>query len=166
MNNNLSQLIDEAIKLELNVAALYMSFHHTFPEDSSFWWDLTLEEKNHAALLKSGRQHFIQHGLFPSQIVNTKLEVLVQANNELERLLEEHKETPPSRESAFNLAIKLEESAGEVHFQRAMEKEPDSPAMELFARLNKDDKDHARRIREYMRDKGIDQRHDTYRETT
>jgi len=166
MNNNLAQLIDEAFKLELNVAALYMSFHHTFPEDSSFWWNLALEEKNHAALLKTGMQHFMQHGLFPYQIVNTTVEALVQANNELERLLEKQKETPLSRESAFNLAIKLEESAGEIHFQYAMEKEPDSLAMKLFASLNKDDKDHVRRIREYMRDKGIGQIDDGYRKAT
>ena len=44
MNKKLSQLIDESIKLELNVAKIYMFFSDTFPEDSNFWWQLGLEE--------------------------------------------------------------------------------------------------------------------------
>ncbi len=156
MDNNLSQLVEEAIKLELNVADLYLNFSNLFSKDFDFWWKLAIEEKNHAAILKSGRDAFIQLGLFPTQIVDTKLETLIQTNKELKLIIKEHKENPPTRESAFNLAIKLEESAGEVHFQHAMEKETDIPALKLFKKLNKDDKDHARRIREYMRKKGID----------
>src|SRR3989304_1700819 len=103
MDDNLSRLIDESITLELNVAALYLSFCNTFSEDLSFWWNLAaMEEKNHASLLESGRRYFVKAGLFPSQIVNMTVESLVQANSELKRLLEEQKEIPPSRESAFN----------------------------------------------------------------
>ncbi len=44
MNKKLSQLIDELIELELNVAKIYMFFSDTFSEDSDFWWQLGLEE--------------------------------------------------------------------------------------------------------------------------
>ncbi len=43
MNKKLSQLIDESIKLELNVAKIYMFSSETFSEDSDFWWQLGLE---------------------------------------------------------------------------------------------------------------------------
>jgi len=48
-----NSLIEKAIQLELNVAELYIRFHKLFPSDASFWWKLAIEEKNHAALLKT-----------------------------------------------------------------------------------------------------------------
>ncbi len=56
MSQNFSQLIREAIQLELNVAKLYLLFHDLFPEDGDFWWQLVIEEENHAALLKTVEQ--------------------------------------------------------------------------------------------------------------
>jgi len=53
MSQNFGQLIREAIQLEFNVADLYLFFHRLFPEDAGFWWSLVIEEKNHAALLKT-----------------------------------------------------------------------------------------------------------------
>jgi hypothetical protein len=46
-------------------------------------------------------------------------------------------------------------SAGEIHFQSAMTKSTDSEILQLFQTLNQDDKDHAKRIRAYMKEKGI-----------
>jgi hypothetical protein len=36
MDKKLAQLIDESIKLELNVSKIYTFFCNTFPEDSEF----------------------------------------------------------------------------------------------------------------------------------
>ena len=159
MNENLRQLIDEAIKLELNVADIYLSFHYRFPEDAGFWWKIAIEEKNHAALLRNGKQFFLDAGMFPDELVDTSLEALVGVNNELERILQQEKgDDPPSREAALNLAIKLEELAGEIHFQNAMQQaQHPSEAIKLFQNLNEDDKDHADRIRNYMRQHGIEE---------
>ena len=62
----------------------------------------------------------------------------------------------PSREDAFNLALKLAQSAGEIHFQQFMEKSSGSKLDLIFKRLNGDDKDHAMRILSYMKDYGIE----------
>jgi len=71
-------------------------------------------------------------------------------------LLKEHKQKPPSsRASAFEIAIKVEESTGEIDFSCFMEQQADSSAAKLFQRVNSEDRDHARRIRNYMREKGI-----------
>lgn len=158
MSENLKQLIEEAIKLELNVAEIYLSFHYRFPEDANFWWKIAIEEKNHAALLKNGKQFFLDAGMFPSELVGDSLEALVDANNKLENILRQEKEAHPPRAAALNLAIKLEELAGEVHFQNAMQKAKyPSEAIQLFQSLNEDDKDHANRIRNYMRQHGIEE---------
>lgn len=157
-SEKLKQLIDEAIQLELNVADVYLGFHHRFPEDAGFWWRLVIEEKNHAALLKNGKQHLLDAGMFPSELVSNSLETLINVNHVLKRtLMQGEEENPLSRAAAFNLAIKLEESAGEVHFQHAMQQaENPSDAIKLFQSLNEDDKNHADRIRNYMRENGID----------
>ena len=158
MSENLRQLIDEAIQLELNVADIYLSFHHRFPEDAGFWWKIAIEEKNHAALLRNGKQFFLDAGMFPEELVGDSLKSLISANNDMKSILMQEKEAPPSRAAALNLALKLEELAGEIHFQHAMQqtKHP-SEAILLFQSLNEEDKDHADRIRNYMRMNGIEE---------
>jgi hypothetical protein len=59
----------------------------------------------------------------------------------------------PARAAAFDIALKLEQSAGKIDFNLTLEKEGNSPALKLFKRLNQDDKDHTPRIQDYMRKK-------------
>ncbi len=156
MDKELSRILDESIQMELNVADLYLSFCHAFAEDKDFWSHLAEEEGNHAALLRSGKLESLDEGHFPAKILTTNLDALIKANKEIKELVKEHKQKPPSsRASAFEIAIKVEESTGEIDFSCFMEQEADSPALKLFRGLNRDDRDHARRIRNYMREKGI-----------
>ena len=150
MNKELSQLFDEAIQLELNVAKLYETFYHAFPEDAHFWCELVLEEKNHAALLQSGKDTFAPKGKFPIEMMPPSIQELKSVNSEIQDIIKKYQDTIPSREDAFNIALKLEQSAGELHFQQFMEKESESELDRIFQRLNRDDKDHAERLREYM----------------
>ncbi len=156
MIEDLNQLIEEAIKLELNVAKIYLSFYHRFPEDASFWWKIALEEKGHASLLKHLRQHFMDDGMFPIELVGESLEILVNMNSTLKGILRQGNEAPPSRAVAFNFALKLEESAGEFHLQNAQKKTGHvSEALKLLQSLNDADMKHADRIRSYMSKHGI-----------
>ena len=156
MDKELSRILDESIQMELNVADLYLSFCHAFAEDKDFWSHLAEEEGNHAAMLRSGKLESLDKGHFPAKILTTNLDALIKANKEIKELVKEHKQKPPSsRVSAFEIAIKVEESTGEIDFSCFMEQVADSPALKLFRRLNRDDRDHARRIRNYMREKGI-----------
>lgn len=96
--------------------------------------------------------------MFPSALVGESLEALVDMSSAMEGILRREIEFPPlERILAFKLALKLEESAGEVHFQHAIQqaKNP-SEAIKLFQSLNEDDKDHAERIRRYMRKNGME----------
>ena len=107
MNKKLLQLIEESIKLELNVADIYMAFYNTFSEDSDFWRQMVLEEKSHANLIKSGRDTFLDQ--FPPRLLTPSLQELCDTNKKLISLLKEYKENPPSRETAFNTALDIEQ---------------------------------------------------------
>ncbi len=156
MDKELSQILDESIQLELNVADLYLSFCHAFAEDRDFWSHLAEEEGYHAALLRSGKLESLDEGQFPTKILTTNLDALIKVNKEIKELVKEHKQQPPSsRAAAFEIAIKVEESTGEIDFSCFMEQQADSPALKLFRRVNNEDRDHARRIRNYMREKNI-----------
>ncbi|HIJ89408.1 MAG: hypothetical protein OEV89_00935 [Desulfobulbaceae bacterium] len=148
-------VIDESIKLELNVSELYSLFQRSFPEDADFWWELVLEEKNHAALIQSGKEHFEPITEFPPYLLHHNLQELEDINSDLLALIKQFENTPPLRAEAFNLALKIENSAGELHFQEFMNKEEDLIIGNIFRKLNKDDKEHAMRIRTYMQEHGI-----------
>jgi hypothetical protein len=155
MTEELERIIDESIKLEQNVAALYNIFSVIFPEDSDFWRDLALEERNHASLIKEGKKSFLLRGEFPHELLAPKIEMLIRTNNKLASMLKAYSKKPPSRKRAFNVALEMENSAGEVHFQQAMENPSNSEIMAIFQHLNRDDRDHARRIRNYADYKGV-----------
>ena len=143
------QILDEAIKLELNVAELYRKFSSLFPDDAAFWWKLTIEETNHASLLRSGIDFLSTINELPAELVALPLEEFIRANAELSRILESVEATPPSRQQAFQIAITEEESAGEIHFQTAMGKIADTRILRVFQNLNQQDKNHAERLRKY-----------------
>ena len=117
--SDLLQLANEAMQLEYNVSKLYMIFRDSLPEDTEFWWKLVIEESNHAALIKSGLDYFMPEGVFPYEIFPS-IDDLREANKELRSLHNKYETHPPSREVAFNVALKTEMSAGEIHFQSAM----------------------------------------------
>jgi len=154
MSEELINLGEEAMRLEYSVSKLYMIFRDAYSQDSKFWWQLVIEESNHAALIKSGLEYFMPAGLFPNEIFPA-IDELQQANQELDTLLERYEKAPPSREDAFNIALKMELSAGEIHYQQIMTKQADSKTLKLFQKLNQDDKDHADRIRAYMKEHNI-----------
>jgi hypothetical protein len=155
MDKQLSRILDETIQLELNVADLYAGFGHVFSEDREFWSLLAVEEKNHAALLRSGKLESLHRGQFPAKALTTNLDALLKVNKEIKALVKKHRRKQPSRASAFEIAIKVEESTGEIDFSCFMEQEGDSLAAKFFTRVNSEDRDHARRLRNYMREKGV-----------
>jgi len=155
MNDNYSRLIDESIEVELNVADLYLLFHSLFPQDAKFWWQLILEEKNHAALIKSIKKTSEQLGGLPNSLFASSLKDLKDINSKIISIIKKYKFKAPSRDEAFNIAFELEESAGELHYQEFMVEKNSMEIDSIFKKLNANDKDHAKRIRSYMERHGI-----------
>src|SRR5574341_119299 len=133
MDQELSRILDETIQMKLHVADLYLSFSHDFSEDKVFWSHLAAEEGSHAALLRSEKLEALDEGHFPAKMLTTNLDALIKVNKEIKALVKEHKQKPPSRASAFEIAIKVEESTGEIDFSCFIEQDADSPALKLFS---------------------------------
>lgn len=148
MSQNFGLLIREAIQLELNVAKLYLLFHDLFPEDGAFWWQLVIEEENHAALLKTVEQMEATRVEIPDGILPPGVLELQESNQMILKAMVDF-EKQPDRAWAFELAHKIELSAGESHYDNFMRNAPESRITDVFKRLNGDDVDHARRIQKY-----------------
>jgi len=155
MNYALEQFIDEAIRLELNAAEIYALFSEAIPEDADFWAGLSWEERNHASLLKTGKEVLLPVEQFPSEILPNFIQSLIDTNRWLQSLIDEYERDLPDRRSAFEVALKIESSAGEMHFQKVMETPSDSNVLKIFQDLCRDDIHHLRRLKEYMNEKGI-----------
>jgi hypothetical protein len=146
------------------IAELYLIFHRAFSEHEDFWWQLALEEKNHAGLIKTAKQHYPPTTTFPFGLISSDLEKLKYVNTKIASLVKKYHSNPPSEEEAFNVALELEKSAGEIHYQTFMDKEIDVTLInkwqyyeinKVFKTLNRNDKDHADRILTYMNNHGI-----------
>ncbi len=151
----IAALLDESIQLELNLANLYTLFNDQFEQDEEFWWQLVMEERSHAALLQQEKKQPQPLQFFPANLLSKDLEALKANNARITGEANRFKATPCSREEALNLALQIEMSAGEAHFQEFMESETGSLTADIFKQLASEDQNHARRLREYMKEQGI-----------
>ena len=155
MDKQLSLIIDESAQLERNVGELYSVFSQTFQEDSVFWNELYEEEITHANLIeKVGALDFLTYKIIPNML-SEKIDEIQNANKYISACIDECNSNPPSREEAFNIALELEDSACEIHYQEFMDNEIDDILTQTFQKLNADDKDHFCRINAYMTKHGI-----------
>ncbi len=147
MNNLKKEILDQAVKLELNVADLYLLYKDQFKEDRSFWKKMAQEEKNHAALLELAKDFSEK---FPKEIIYDNLENLKSVNQEIEETIEKYKQNIPSKKEAYEYAFNLENSAYELHYQKLVTSDSSDISIRTFQKLNGDDKDHADRIRKLI----------------
>jgi len=156
MSQTLTHLLEESIQLEKNLARLYALFSDHFTDDEDFWWQLSMEERGHAALLQEEKKQPWQLQCFPGDILAKDIEALRANNARIVEQTERFALSPFSREEALNLALQIEMSAGEAHFQDFLDSESDSLMADFFKQLASEDQNHARRIREYMNELGIE----------
>ncbi len=155
MDGELRDVLTLSIELERSVAKLYRLYSYLFGADQAFWWTLSMEEENHAALLQSCLDYFDPAGLVPDHISLGTVETLLKIVHEINEKIELFKSSRPSADEACRYAYQLEISAGEVHYQQMVSTESDQKFNELFQKLNGDDKDHYKRIEAFMIEKGI-----------
>ncbi len=161
MNAKLNKLFEESIKLELNVSELYHLFSMQFPGDREFWKKLSDEEDSHANLLKTARdilsitRELKEEMICFSEMICSSLEALTETNSKIELIQKDIHIKTPDRMDAFNIAYSLENSAGEIHFQQMLDREYNASFVTVFKKLNGDDKNHAQKIMDYMKDNNI-----------
>ena len=134
------------IELEENVAELYMLFYSLIKEEYEFWWILANEEMNHAALLKTCIE-FAKLNKLP-HITTDNLEDVKKLNKQFDGIMEDFKKNP-NRQSAFEIALEIESSAGESHYQEFMNTKSDNKVVQILQQLNKEDDNHYNRIKTY-----------------
>ncbi len=149
----MSKYFDEAIKMEINTAELYLLFSQTFPTDKLLWWTLNLEEINHASLLESEKLFYTVNA-FPNELFSDDFDELVKLNDSFALKIEEFKKNL-TRETAFTIALDIENSGIERNFQLLIENSTSNRAINLFKKLNRADKNHAKRIKDYMNGKAV-----------
>ena len=143
----ITEYLDQAVELELNMSRLYMLLAQTYEEDYSLWWTLSNEEVNHASLLRSGIE-FAKVDKFPYELVLNNINDIRRLNEKFDSIIESVTDGK-SREAAFTTALELESSAEESHFQEVMAGHSDNEIIKIFKRLNEDDINHYDRIKEY-----------------
>jgi len=151
--DNISFYLDKSIEIELNIAELYKIFFMNFQEDYEFWWNLYIEEINHASLLKSGKD-FLKVNKFPKDLLLDNIDDLSYTNNKILSYIDYFKENQ-NRETAFKIALDVESSAAELHFENFMKQNSDNIIINIFKKLNGFDINHYNRIKKYIEDKNI-----------
>ncbi|MFC1497933.1 hypothetical protein ACFLS1_05605 [Verrucomicrobiota bacterium] len=139
-----------SIQLELSVSEYYRMMSNIFEEDRSFWWGLCLEEKNHAALLKNGRDYFMGRDIFPVEILDSDISSLQKSIQNVEQAAQLLGESKLSKPEAYRHALEFEESSGEHFFKLITESTDLSPKISFVNKLIGEDKDHAKKIRELL----------------
>ena len=154
MDHAIKLFLKESIELELNIGDLYQLFSVKFPEDFDFWWKISIEEMNHAALIESINDIFWTD-LLPFESVEKQTEDLRKINLIVKERIEQYKLVSPTRLEAFKNGFEFENSIGESHFEYFMTSASDSPVVKIFQKLNGEDKNHAARIESYMKINGL-----------
>ena len=155
MREQIQKHLDESIQLELNLARLYTIFNDSLSDDEDFWWDLAMEEQGHATLLQQEKKQPQQKEFFPENLLATDLQSLMDTNTKISALIDTCSSKPPTRTEAFNIAYDLEMAAGESHFQQFLDSPTNSFSANIFKQLNQEDRDHAARILQYMKENKI-----------
>jgi len=148
-------LIEEAIQLETNISDLYAIFSNAHKEHTEFWSQLSREEKGHALLIKNATARCDLGELLSNVVIPENLTRLERCNHHIKALLKQFQESPPSPEDAFNIALELEQSAGEIHYQKFMNTGDDSSLDKVFQKLDQEDKAHSEQLHAYMLKCGI-----------
>jgi len=139
--------LEEAVKIEINASKLYFMFADHYKEDFNFWWEIANEELNHAALLKTTIE-FAELNDLPEEIILNDIQELINLNLEFDKIIESFKSNP-SRQSCFEIALIIESSVGESHYQEIMSGHTDNEVIKIFQHLNREDVNHFERITDY-----------------
>ena len=155
--NLIVEILDQAAALETIMADMDTLFEKSFTEDSDFWKQLAYEELNHAALIKSvsSNPNPTMSEQFIHDAPNDLFQEVVKAKEWATSVFIQFSEVKPDRITAFNTAIEAEKTAGELYFQSIMTKESDSWLIKVLQELNEYERDHLKRIEEYVKEKNI-----------
>ncbi len=153
MDPDKTLLFNKLISIEMLVSDIYLRYSELFEDDREFWWRLSVEERGHASLLKSGLETFGPMNLFPPELLSIPMDEIDKSIASKESFLKSIESPEPSitRLQALKTAADMESGDIEGCFQRLMDRTEDSSRVgKLFRLLNKDSAEHSHRIRNYL----------------
>jgi hypothetical protein len=113
-------LIEALIRIEEALSHIYLFFSNIFPQDAAFWHSLHLEEEKHALLIRTHGDYILESPELIVFFARNNPDLLLSLAIQFEDHLPQLDRSYPSREEALALALKLEGSAGEAHYQALM----------------------------------------------
>jgi len=144
------ETVELMIDLETQVGKIYSMFAEQFCEDRDFWARLAEEEMEHASLLRTHLEFLVESKPVFDSLAPEKKETFLAVHRRITAILAEIKTVQVTRMDAHSVALQIEQSAGEAHFQETIERDDPRVPVAVFANLASADKDHARRIQEHM----------------
>lgn len=94
------RILEEGIKLELNMSDLYLFYSNNFIEDKEFWQQMAEEEKEHASLFRMVKD-LIEFSPSLDDIIFVNFNELKVANNSIVNAIKNFKKTLPHKDDAY-----------------------------------------------------------------
>jgi hypothetical protein len=145
-----AQIFCQLIEIEEDAAKLYRSFGVLYPADSILWYQLAVEEDQHANLLRMHRKSIEDLPASGEYLLATPIETLYRINSRMQDILLVCGRQPTTRGNCFAIALQIEQSLREIHLQNARGSADDAMTVQIFHTLTTEDSDHANRIRRHM----------------
>ena len=114
-----------------------------------------LEEIKHGRLLRTELENLSKAEILTEEAIPPDLDALLIQGSSIADLFLDLQESPPTRTRAFAIALALENSLSERHYQSSMHVDPVAPARCLLESLDRDEKGHAKKIEHYAERHGI-----------
>lgn len=150
MGKYILTLIQEAAKFEMEIYNLYTLYSKLFINDSKFWNKIADEERNHAVIMQKSYSYLESDNKIFNQIIPNNILSIIDNKEKVDKLIIDFNKSH-DRVFAFNLALLIETSLLESTYQKFMASNFESKDNILFQKLNGDEKDHIKRITQYMK---------------
>jgi hypothetical protein len=153
MKNDLSERIKTCVAIESGIADIYHSFARLFPKAKTFWYELAMEEENHASVLLIGSR-YVKLGILPNYIVPKSLHKMNSTLQLIDYTKKRIKSDDISMKEALDTAMKLELTMEESYLLEVLTRETNNEVIARLQKLLGDTKLHITKISEYMQKKG------------
>ncbi len=153
MKTELSERIKTCIAIESAIAEIYHSFAKLFPEEKNFWYELAMEEENHASVLLEGSR-YVELGILPGYVVPKSLRKMKRTLQLIDDTRKEMESGHMSMKEALDAAMKLELTMEESYVLEVLTSETDDEVISRLQKLLSDTKLHITKVSEYIQKKG------------
>lgn len=150
----MSESLRICTSIEGMTAEIYHAFSKLFPEVREFWYDLALSEENHTNILLAAaglnRAGILKEYIVPSSLpyVRETLGLVSDSKKKVET-------GTLSMKGAFEMALKIENSTGEIYFQEVITQQTDSKVIMELRKMMTDEELHNVKIKRFMKSRGL-----------